>query len=238
MPFYSDSEIPVRDDLAQAHAAQFERFARAGTWGTAVQRLAVISEARQAGIDAGMLEAPEDGGAVSDVELPEDVRAIIRCLAASPRDFDMGTYQQARDAGLSDAEFAELVAIVSFIVNLDVYARGIGVPLRPFAEPQPGNPSREQPVEAVLEQAFVPTIPNPPEGGAIAKEMYGPFKPYIMRALSIVPDEFRAHLELEQAQYVLLPKIMDFDYNHHEGLTRPQVEVVAGRVSAINDCFY
>jgi AhpD family alkylhydroperoxidase len=31
---------------------------------------------------------------------------------------------------------------------------------------------------------------------------------------------------------------MNFDYNHHEGLTRPQVEVVAGRVSAINDCFY
>lgn len=238
MSFYSDSEFPVREDLADAHAAQFERFARAGIWGSAAQRLAVISEARQSCIDAGMLEAPEDGGAVPDVDLPEDVRAIIRCLAASPRDFDMDTYQRARDAGLSDPKFAELVAIVSFVVNLDVYARGIGVPLRPFAEPQPGTPSRELPVEAVPEQAFVPTIPNPPEGGALARELYGPFKPYIMRALSIVPDEFRAHVELEQAQYVLLPKIMNFDYNHHEGLTRPQVEVVAGRVSAINDCFY
>lgn len=238
MSFYSDSNIPVRADLADAHAAQFERFARAGAWGSAAQRLAVISEARQAGIEAGMLEAPDDGGAVSDVKLPEDVRAIIRCLATSPKDFDMGTYQQARDAGLSDPEFAELVAIISFVVNMDVYARGIGVALRRFAEPQPGDPSRDFPVEAVLEQAFVPTIPNPPKGGAIAKELYGPFKPYIMRALSIVPDEFRAHLELEQAQYIQLPRIMDFEYNHHEGLTRPQVEVVAGRVSAINDCFY
>jgi hypothetical protein len=238
MSFYNDSEIPVREALAEAHAAQFERFGQAGTWGTAAQRLAVISQARQAGIEAGMLEMPKDGGAVSDVELPEDVRAIIHCLAVSPKDFDMDTYQQARRAGLSDPEFAEMVAIVSFIVNLDVYARGIGVPLRPFVKPQSDNPTRELPVEAVLERAFVPTIPNPPEGGAIAKELYGSFKPYIMRALSIVPDEFRAHLELEQAQYILLPRIMDFDYNHHEGLTRPQVEVVAGRVSAINDCFY
>lgn len=238
MSFYADSDYPVRQDLADAHAAQFQRFARAGTWGTAAQRLAVISEARQAGIDAGLLEAPADGGATSDVELPQPVRDVIRTLAVDCPNFDMSTYQAALDAGLSDPEFAEMVAIVSFIVNLDVYARGIGVELRPFAAPQPGNPSREIPVEAVLEQAFLPTIPNPPEGGALAKELYGPFKPYIMRALSIVPDEFRAHIELEQAQYVLLPKIMDFEYNHHEGLTRPQVEVVAGRVSAINDCFY
>jgi hypothetical protein len=31
---------------------------------------------------------------------------------------------------------------------------------------------------------------------------------------------------------------MDFEFNHHDGLTRPQAEVVAGRVSALNDCFY
>lgn len=71
MSFYSDSEFPVRDDLADAHAAQFERFARAGIWGSAAQRLAVISEARQSCIDAGMLEAPEDGGALPDVDLPK-----------------------------------------------------------------------------------------------------------------------------------------------------------------------
>ena len=53
MSFYADSEYPVGDELDSVHAAQLANFARAGTWGTAAQRLAVISEARQAGIDAG-----------------------------------------------------------------------------------------------------------------------------------------------------------------------------------------
>lgn len=239
MSFYADSDYPVGDELDRAHAAQFENFARAGTWGTAAQRLAVISEARQAGIDAGLLEAPENVGASSDIELPAAIRAVIRTLAVDCPDFDMATYQAARDAGLSDPEVAELVAIVSFVVNLDVFARGIGVPLRPFAEPQAGSPAREVPSEAVLEKAFLPTIPNVPDGGDFGKELYhGHFKPYIMRALSIVPSEYRAHVALEEAQYNPLPKVPVVEYCHHAGLTRPQVEIVAGRVSAINDCFY
>ena len=239
MPFYADSDYPVGDELDAVHAAQFANFARAGAWGTADQRLAVIFEARQAGIEAGLLEPAADGGARPTVELPPAIRDVIRTLAVRCPDFDMSTYQTACDAGLSDAAFAELVAIVSFVVNLDVFARGIGIALRPFMEPRTGSPARTVPVEAVREKAFVPTVPNMPDGGDFAAELYdGHFKPYIMRALSIVPDEYRAHVALEQAQYNPLPKVMAFDYSHHEGLSRPQVEIVAGRVSAINDCFY
>jgi alkylhydroperoxidase family enzyme len=239
MTFYADSKYPVNDELSGAHALQFEKFAQAGTWGTADQRLAVIAEARQAGIEAGLLEAPEDGGAESTVTLPEELCAVIRTLAVDCKAVDMETYQRARAAGLSDPEYAELVAIVSFVVDLDVFARGIGVPLRPFRDPQPGNPLRDIPEEAVPEKAFVPTIPNVPDCGPFGTELYGGhFKPYIMRGLSLVPDEYRAHVALEQAQYNPLPKVPVVEYCHHAGLTRPQVEVVAGRVSALNDCFY
>jgi hypothetical protein len=239
MRFYADSDYPVGAELDRAHAAQFVNFARAGTWGTADQRLAVIYEARQAGIKAGLLEESRDGGVKPTVELPGAIRDVIGTLAVNCPDFDQATYQAACEAGLSDAAFAELVAIVSFVVNLDVFARGIGVPLRPFMEPRTGLPSRTVPAEAVPEMAFVPTIPNVPDGGKFGAELYGGhFKPYIMRALSIVPDEYRAHVALEQAQYNPLPKVMAYKYSHHEGLSRPQVEIVAGRVSAINDCFY
>ncbi|MBO6782926.1 MAG: hypothetical protein JJ899_06600 [Alphaproteobacteria bacterium] len=240
MSLYHDTAFPVREDLEAAHDDQFDRFAGAGTWGTAAQRLAVIAEARKAGIDAGLLEAPDDGGAESPTgDLPKMVREVIHTLAATPKDFDMSTYETAREAGLSDPEFAELVAIVSFAVDLDVYARGIGVPLRPFREPRKGSPTREVPDEAVPQEAFVPTIPNVPDCGEFGTELYGGhFKPYIMRALSLVPDEYRAHVALEQAQYNPLPKVPVVEYCHHEGLTRPQVEIVAGRVSALNDCFY
>ena len=238
MSLYDDSPYPVRGDLEAAHQAQFERFGQPGTWGSGAQRIAVIAAARQACIDAGMLEAPADGGAVSDVELPKVVQDIIAKVAVSPKEVDLDFYNAAIGSGLSDAEYTEIVGLVSFVCDLDVFARGIGVDPRPLPEPQPGAPSRERPEEAVQEQAFVPTIPNPPEGGERAKAMYGPFKPYIMRAMSLVPDEFADHIALERAQYLPLEKIMEFDFDHHDGLTRPQVEVIAGRVSALNDCFY
>jgi hypothetical protein len=238
MSLYEDSSLPVRADLEAAHQAQCDRFGQPGTWGSGAQRIAVIAAARQACIDAGVLEASEDGGAMSDMELPKVVQDIIATVAVSPKDVDLDFYNAAIGSGLSDAEYTEIVGLVSFITNLDVFARGIGVPLRPLPEAQAGEPSRVRPPEAVQEQAFVPTIPNPPEGGEVAKAMYGSFKPYIMRAMSLVPEEFNDHIALERAQYLPLERIMEYDFNHHDGLTRPQAEVVAGRVSALNDCFY
>lgn len=238
MTLYDDSEYPVRDDLEAAHVAQFRRFGEAGTWGTGAQRLAVVATARQACVDAGVLEVPDDGGPEPDVELPKVVQDIIRQVAVTPKDIDQDFYHAAIGSGLGDAEYTEIVGLVSFITNLDVFARGIGVPLRPLPEAQPGEPSRERPQEAVLEKAFVPTIPNAPEGGERAKELFGPFKPYIMRAMSLVVDEYHDHVALEQAQYLPLTEALNFAYQHHDGLTRPQAEVVAGRVSALNDCFY
>ena len=238
MALYKDSEFPVRADLEAAHQAQFDRFGQPGTWGSGAQRIAVIAAARQACIDAGVIEASEDVGATSDVDLPKVVRDVIATVAVSPKDVDLNFYGAAIGGGLTDAEYTEIVGLVSFICNLDVFARGIGVTPRKLPEPQPGEPSRLRPPEAVQEHAFVPTIPNPPEGGGRAKAMYGSFKPYIMRAMSLVPDEFADHIALERAQYLPLEKIMEFEFDYHDGLTRPQVEVVAGRVSALNDCFY
>ena len=87
----------------------------------------------------------------------------------------------------------------------------------------------ERPEAAIQELAFMPTVANPPNG---------PAKPYIMRGVSLVPDEMRLHIELEQVQYLPAGKIMDPLFEHHKGFTRAQGEIVAGRVSALNECFY
>jgi hypothetical protein len=239
MSLYADSDYPVRDEITAAHTEQIARLGEAGTWGTGAQRRAVAVETRKACYDAGILEPSASEDLETDVDLPEGVRDAIRVLAADCKEFDQSHYQLARDAGLSDEEYTEVMAIVSFVADLDVFARGIGVDPRPIPAAQPGNPTRERPVEAVPEQAFVPTVPVGEAGGASAEAMYHgkPF-PYIMRALSLVPAEFAAHLSLEGAQYMPLPKVLEPDFQNHEGLIRPQVEVIAGRVSALNDCFY
>ena len=106
-------------------------------------------------------------------------------------------------------------------------------------EPKPGEPARKRPETAVLEAAWVPTIPAGPAGGEPGQELYAGLPPaYIIRSLSLVPDELRAHVELEQVQYISFPKFFDWTYQHHEGLSRAQVELVAGRISAFNECFY
>lgn len=229
MALYADSEYPVREDLDAIHEKQLAQLAEPGAWGTGAQRLAIAAESRKAGIDAGLLEAPAEGGAPPELELPDVARKVVRELSIAPKDYLEPAYSEARNGGLSDEEYVEIVGIVSRVTDLDIFARGIGVPLRPLPTAQSGEPSRERPAAAIPEEAWVPTVPNPPEG---------PPKPYIVRALSLVPDELDRHVELEQIQYLPLKNILEPDYQHHEGFTRAQVEIVAGRVSALNECFY
>ena len=239
MSLFSDSDYPVREDLAKVHEAQVKAMGAPGTWGTGAQRLAIAAEARQAGYDAGILEEPIEAGAAPEIKLPEVARNAVRRLAVAPKDVDEAFYHEAREGGLSDAEYVEIVGVVSRVTDFDVFARGLGVPLAPLPEPEPGEPSRQRPEAAVQELAWVPTIPNPPEGGALADELYdGHPKPYIVRGMSRVPDELRKHVALEQVQYLPIGKIMIPDYKHHEDLTRSQVEIVAARVSALNACFF
>lgn len=239
MMLYADSDYPVREDIDTVHAAQLENIASPGTWGTGAQRRAVALEARRALVAAGMLEVVEADDDEPDIDLPDGVKRIIAQLAVAPGAIDQAFYEQALAGGLSDAEYAEIVGVVARMTDLDVFARGIGVALRPLPPAKAGAPTRQRPAEAVPELAWVPTVPNFPEGGEMARDLYGEApKPYIVRGLSIVPAELRVHLEMETAQYSQLDKVRDFTYQHHEALTRPQTEIVAGRISAINACFF
>jgi len=239
MSLYSDSAYPVTDEIDTIHEAQLNRMFEPGTWGTGAQRLAVATAAREAAYEAGILEKPDDPGASPTVELPEVAKNFIAKLAVSPKDVLQDTYREAHEGGLSDEEYVEIVGVVSRMVNLDVFARGLGIPLRPLPESKTGEPSRERPEAAIPELAFVPTIPNPPEGGPAADELYGGHpKPYIVRGMSLVPQEVRDHIELEEVGYLPLRHILEPQFQQHDGLTRSQAEIVAGRVSALNECFF
>jgi hypothetical protein len=239
MTLYADSEYPVRDEIAAVHVRQLQHISSPGTWGTGAERRSVAAEARIAGYEAGLLEPPANGAGGPDIVLPDSIRQVVRKVAVAVRDLSKDFFDAATSSGLSDAEYVEIVGIVSRVVDLDVFARGIGVAPRPLPAPVGGEPSRERPATAVIEKAWVPTIPNGPAGGELGQTLYhGRPMPYIVRGMSLVPDELRAHLELEQAHYTRLDKLLDYEYQHHEGLSRPQAEVVAGRVSVLNDCFY
>ena len=239
MRFYDDSEYPVSKEIENVHEFQINSMGKSRSWGTGTQRLAIAKEARMAAYEAGVLEKPSDENLSEDIKLPNAVKEIVKQIAITPQSLNKNIYDKTLNEGISEGEYVEIVGIVSRITSLDVFARGIGIPLRNLPNPEKKAPTRTRPKEAIKELAWVPTIPNGPKGGELGKKLYGEMpKPYIVRALSLVPDELKDHMELEKVQYSQMDKILDFSYTHHKGLNRSQVELVAGRISAINECFF
>jgi hypothetical protein len=60
--------------------------------------------------------------------------------------------------------------------------------------------------------------------------------PNVIRAMSLVPDAVRDLMTLSAVHY--LPPERTVDLREGRALGRPQMELVAGRVSALNECFY
>jgi len=57
--------------------------------------------------------------------------------------------------------------------------------------------------------------------------------------MSLVPDAVRWLKELSAAQYLSMDGAEMFDFVNGKGpLSRAQTELIAGRVSAVNECFY
>ena len=239
MSLYSDSEYPVAAALEELHARQLDALGEPGTWFTGIERVALAEEVRAARIEAGVQEADGVPAPVADGgDLSPAAKRVAREVAVSPGTIVREFYDQALEDGLTAAEYVEVVGVTGRVVNMDVIARGIGLGPRAIGTPREGDPSGRRPA-AVAEGAWVDTVPSGPPGGDDAKELYGEEMMYfIYRALSLVPPETHAHLETDKVQYLPSYRFAEFDYQHHEALTRPQVEVIAGRVSAVNECFY
>ena len=85
--------------------------------------------------------------------------------------------------------------------------------------------------------AWLPMLPPKLREGPEADLYAGlPFLPNVIRAMSLVPSGVRMLRRLSIAHYV--EKVQDPLANDGRALDRRQIELVAGRVSAINECFY
>ena len=240
MSLYHDCEHPIRQELETAHAQTLASFSQSGAWWNGEQRASIVSEARDARCRAGLQDQ-----AVADpttVEIPDVAKRVARQVAVSTNDLEHGFYVKAIDEGLSDGQYVEIVGIVSRLTNLDVFARGIGVAPRLLAEPESKAPSNVRPVTAIKEGAWVDSIPGGRRGKDEAIYTYDSKAvegaPFIYRALSLVPEEAKGLIALGKAQYLKIADFMDLDFSYDPDMTRAQIELLAARVSAINECFY
>jgi hypothetical protein len=140
-------------------------------------------------------------------------------------------------SGLDVGRYVELVSLTALLAGLDAFTRALDVAPFPLPAPLPGAPSGRRPPAATAGTAWVPMIEIADATGPEA-DIYGgsPFVPNIVRALSLVPDEVRALRGATESHYV--PVALIPDPTVRRALDRSQMELVAARVSALNECFY
>jgi hypothetical protein len=159
---------------------------------------------------------------------------VVHRVRTDPGRLSRRVFEAALAAGVGVGEYVEAVGIVAFAAGLDAQCRALGVPAFPWLEPLPGEPARRRPEGLEEGVAWVPMLPPERAAGPEA-DLYGgtSFVPNIVRALSLVPDHVRVLRRWSEAHYVALG-----DLGARRAIDRMQIELVAARVSALNQCFY
>ncbi len=247
---YSNVTYPIRPDLVDAHQRLLDHLSAAGTWWSGEQRRAIVEEVRvardctlcaerKAAVSPFAVDGIHDGPAILE---PGVVDVVHRIVTDSGRLARSG-YEKVIASGVLDPErYVELVSVTVLSNALDVFARAIGVEAQALPEAGPGEPSRERPASARVIDAWVPQIPSGSEGGGSDwTALYADREtvPQIGRALSLVPAEVEMLNSLSAAHYMHLDHVTDPGWVEPDrGLDRLQMELVAARVSVINECFY
>ena len=242
---YSGSPDPIRDDLAEAHRASWEHIARAGTWLTGAERVAIAGETRRAR-ECSLCQmrkralspfASADTHAASGPLSAVLVDAVHRLSTDAAR-LTRTWYDTLAPRGVSDEQYVEAAGVAVLAISIDAFHRALGLPLEALPAPIAGEPTRKRPQGVARTRAWVPMI-EPARVGPEEADLFGrgPLgAAYVLRALTLVPDEVRAWTALSAAQYLSFERMTRLETG--KALDRAQMELVAGRVSALNACFY
>lgn len=242
---YTAAPVPVREDLPAAHTRAWRRLAKPGSWWTGAERVAIAAEVRNAWQctlckerKASLSPYTISGGHDRVSVLPEAALDVIHRVTTDSGRLKKAWYDEILVSGqISDGQYVEIIDVLVGVVSIDSFCHGIGVPLHPLPEPEPGSPSGYRPAAAQLENAWVPTIPSGQATGAEA-DLYGESgqAPNVIRALSLIPDAVRQLSDLSLAHYLSVEQMRDLSLGR--ALSRAQIELLASRVSALRECFY
>jgi hypothetical protein len=242
---YADSDVPIRDDIPAAHRRFWEKLARPGAWWTGAERVRIAQETRNA-VDCALCVRRKralspyavEGLHESATGLPaRAVDAVHRVITDAGRITRSWIEDNERN-GLAKTAYVELVGIAVAVFSIDEFHRAMAVALEPLPVPGPGAISRYVPEHLSEDIGFVPTVSAAGAVGPEADLWRGARVANVLRALTLVPDALRDWRSLAAAQYLSLEEMANYDQSADRALNRMQMELVAARVSAINECFY
>ncbi len=239
----------IRSDIAEAHRDFWQRLARPGSWWTGAERVAIAAASRDA-VSCELCEARRSALMVNSVAgehldtanlhrvlPPEAIDAVHRIVTDQTR-ISAGYIDSNESQGLSRAAYVELVGITVVVLSIDEFHRAMSMPLEGLPEPVSGDVDRYMPENLSTDTGHVPMIANDGAVGVNA-DLWGPGgTANVVRALSLVPNAVRDWIAVSTAQYLSFEGMGNFTQPEGRAIDRMQIELVAGRVSAMNECFY
>jgi len=242
---YGDCPYPIRQGLSDAYKAYWQSLAEPGNWFTGAERVAIAAEVRNALVcpfcetrkSALSPYALEGEHLKGDVLKDEFVDAVHRIITDQARITQ--SYIDSNTAiGFSEEQYVELVSVAVTVFSIDEFNRALGLPVESLPEPIAGEPNHYRPAITERQTAFVSMIPP---DGAVGKDadLWQKGKTAnVLRALSLVPEGVRGWMKVADQQYLSMEGMMNFTGPNGRAINRMQIELIAGRVSSINECFY
>jgi hypothetical protein len=190
-----------------------------GDWWDGADRRAVMEEARAA---RGCAACCDAGRHDATAALPDAAVEVVHRVVNGSGQLDRA-WADAQIDRLGDAPYAELIGVTATVVAIDVTARSIGDPPAVLPDAVAGAPARERPSDVGDIGAWIPMT--------VEKQLAN-----VSRALSLVPRTNATWRALVTESYSRGPEMLELVWDR--ALSRPQIELIASRVSTLQECFY
>ncbi len=227
----ADGETPmtIETQLRHERDTAAQRISEPGDWLSGEQRLAAWAQARDAAsnpLDLARLAAlsPEavPGSHEATSALSAAAVEVVHRVASDPGRLTRSWADRLIDQ-LGEERYTELVGVTAIVTVLDCFDRIMGLQTRALPAPVDGEPTGVRPqgvgdVGAWVSQSLAKANAN------------------VSRTLSLVPTTEGPWRSLVTSHYSRGPEFFKLDWDR--ALSRPQVELVAARTTALNECFY
>jgi len=237
------SDLEVRPDLTAAHAHVWEKLAAPGTWWNGDERLAIAEVVRAALNDADPTppweSASSSGRIPKNPFIASELQDAVYRLARHAGTLTEDWYLTMRDAtGVTPQQWVEVIEVAISVASVLRFTQVAGIKQPKFPVALGGAPSRQDQPSKPAKHHWVPVVH--------LEDMTPELEPFyeglpalapVIRALSSVPAAMDTLTTLGNAQYIPMREMVDLNWSRGT-LSRRQIEFVAGRLSALRECFY
>lgn len=243
---YDAVPYEVRADLVAAQKKAWRQLSEPGSWLTGEKRLDVAREARKAWDCALCRQRKEalspyaingDHDSATDLSAAE-IEIIHRISTDSGRLSEKWLKGEMKTGVVGEEAYIEMISVICMVMMVDRFGEALGQTEFPLPAPVTGEPSGYRAPGAKMHGAWIslvePENVTPEDGILYLSEAS---EAGVVKALSLVPDAKRAYWDLGDAHYIHHDDVFDFEFDAR-AITRPQIEVVAARVSAVHQCVY